>query len=400
MRPTLPSPKRFRSPICLPTPSPPRILRPLCVVLLLLTATHIAPAQSPFATRVLDFSPAPGQFVNNPQYNDLARALGAPVGGGTAAPDNTKLVSLGGFGGSITLGFDRRVYDNPHNPFGADLIVFGNAIWTGNDPTRRYAECGTVEVSRDVNANGLPDDAWYLIPGSHLSAPLSPTIRQWDDNTLDPTLPPASSAWIPPGKTGTWSTSAFELPAAPFAGGSAGPIITNPDGPGATVERVFGYADLAPTIILGDTDSDGTVDDPALTAVRFYTAPDDPHTVGNTLGSGGGAAIDLADAIDPTTGAVANLPWIDFVRLTTAVHSVHPILGEVSVEVGAVADVSPHASGDWNRDGHTGVQDVFDFLADYFALNPNAEGGGADFNDSGATTVQDIFDFLGAYFAS
>jgi hypothetical protein len=47
---------------------------------------------------------------------------------------------------------------------------------------------------------------------------------------------------------------------------------------------------------------------------------------------------------------------------------------------------------DWNHSGTVSVQDIFDFLASYFA-------GAGDFNASGATTVQDIFDFLAAYFA-
>jgi hypothetical protein len=39
------------------------------------------------------------------------------------------------------------------------------------------------------------------------------------------------------------------------------------------------------------------------------------------------------------------------------------------------------------------VQDIFDFLADYFSANLTA-----DFNDSGVLSVQDTFDFLAAYF--
>jgi hypothetical protein len=46
---------------------------------------------------------------------------------------------------------------------------------------------------------------------------------------------------------------------------------------------------------------------------------------------------------------------------------------------------------DWNDDGSVGVQDVFDFLASYFASD-------GDYSGDGATGVQDIFDFLGAYF--
>jgi hypothetical protein len=40
------------------------------------------------------------------------------------------------------------------------------------------------------------------------------------------------------------------------------------------------------------------------------------------------------------------------------------------------------------------VQDIFDFLAAYFAGDTRA-----DFNGAGGITVQDIFDFLAAYFA-
>jgi hypothetical protein len=39
------------------------------------------------------------------------------------------------------------------------------------------------------------------------------------------------------------------------------------------------------------------------------------------------------------------------------------------------------------------VQDIFDFLAAYFAADP-----AADFNSAGGITVQDIFDYLAAYF--
>jgi len=48
---------------------------------------------------------------------------------------------------------------------------------------------------------------------------------------------------------------------------------------------------------------------------------------------------------------------------------------------------------DFNNSGAATVQDIFDFLAAYFASLPSA-----DVNNSGAVTVQDIFDFLSAYF--
>lgn len=48
---------------------------------------------------------------------------------------------------------------------------------------------------------------------------------------------------------------------------------------------------------------------------------------------------------------------------------------------------------DFNGLDGTTVQDIFDFLAEWFASNPHA-----DFNESGAITVQDIFDFLNSWF--
>lgn len=47
--------------------------------------------------------------------------------------------------------------------------------------------------------------------------------------------------------------------------------------------------------------------------------------------------------------------------------------------------------GDWNGYGGQTVQDVFDFLRDYFRQ-------AADFNGLEGTSVQDIFEFLAAYF--
>ncbi|HYC99974.1 MAG TPA: hypothetical protein VEB22_02005, partial [Phycisphaerales bacterium] len=134
-------------------------------------AISVCAAQSPFASRVVEYTPSPGQNMENPSFNDAARALGPPVGGGVLAADNTKVVTLGGFGGSLTLGFDHPITDQSPtatNPTGADLIVFGNAFWASGNPDLRFAEPGVIEVSRDDNGNGLADDAWYVIRGSHL----------------------------------------------------------------------------------------------------------------------------------------------------------------------------------------------------------------------------------------
>jgi len=303
-------------------------------------------AQSAFATRIIEYTPAPGQFVNHPSFNDPARALGTPVGGGASAPNNTSQVSLGGFGGTLVLGFDQTIMDDPANPFGLDAILYGNAFWVSGDPNRRWAECGVIEISRDINSNSLADDPWYVVPGSHLPDPLTVLESQtWDDDFGDATHPPANPAWVPPGESGTWITEGFRLPPSVFEVA----IIENPDGPNAVTEGIVGYADYSPTQVLPDGSA------PA----QFYTRPDNPFAAGLTEGSGGGDGIDIAWAIDPESLAPANLDGFDFIRISTAVNLIAGALGEVSTEIDAVADVAEGMLGD--ADGN-GIIDEADFL--------------------------------------
>ena len=315
----------------------------------------------PFATTVLEYTPAPGQFVNNAVFNDAAKALGPPLGGGTSAPNNESVITLGAFGGSITLGFDAPITDDPLNPYGLDLIVFGNALWTGGDPTRRFAEAGIIEVARDSNGNGLPDDPWYVIPGSGLPAvPGSvAAIQQWDDDPGTPT-PPNNPAWYPdnaqfPEIPSNYSTSGFDLPAA-F---QTVPLL-NPGGAGSVDESFFGYADLSPTLLLGDLDADNVAEDPGIAPETFYTRPDNPFLVGVSLGSGGGDAIDIAWAVHPETGEPARLASIDFVRISTGPNALAGILGELSTEIDAVSDAEPQPLFyDENGDGGLDIEDLY-----------------------------------------
>lgn len=347
-------------------------------------------ALAQFATRVISYAPAPGQRVQDALFNDPARALGPPgVQGGLSSPDNSKIVTLGGFGGTITLGFDRPIWRNRHNPRGVDFTIYGNAFYAAGDPTRRFAEPGVVEVSRDDNQNGEADDAWYLIPGSHLGVPISREIRQFDAATLNP-------LWIPPGRTGTWSVEGYRLPSVPF---DARPPLLSAS---AIDESVWGYADLMPTLALGDTDGDDSADDPDAAPDEFYSRADDPLKVGVSAQSAGGSAFSIAWAVNAATGAPPTssgaLDRIDFVRITTGVDFVDALFGEISTEISSVADVSPVYNTDWNADGAVGVQDIFEFLTDWFF--GVGEHGGADFDSSEQTSIQDLFAFLLAWFAA
>lgn len=109
-----------------------------------------APKYSPYIAKVFEYRPAPGQFINllPPTQADAAAKL--------EGSDGSKgMVSLGAFGGYIVFGFDHGVPNRP----GKDLALLGNGFDTAAEP-------GVVQVSRDVNGNGLPDDPWYELAGA------------------------------------------------------------------------------------------------------------------------------------------------------------------------------------------------------------------------------------------
>jgi hypothetical protein len=330
-----------------------------------------------FATAVVSYSPAPGQFVNNANYNNPARAIGPPAAAGTLAGDNTKVVSLGGFGGSIILKFAETVLDDPCNPFGLDAIVFGNAFWVAGNANRRWAEGAVIEISLDANSNGLADDAWFVVPGSH--GPLPTESQQWDNNAGTST-PPSNLAWYPAGAPPMFTTMGFALPVIFDV-----QVLQNPNGLGATLEGVWGYADCSPTLLLGDTNADNVVDAPMLGADEFYTSPDNPLAVGITPGSGGGDAFDITWATDPSTGAPGGLGGFDFIRITNGVNFIAGPQGEISPEISAVADARPRESFfDRTGDELADTEDIYAWHTLRAASDP-----AADMNGDAAITDTD-----------
>jgi hypothetical protein len=172
------------------------------------------------AVEVIDYVPGQG---NSGAYANPASALGPP----TRLSDSTfdpgvvspfqpawqpeHLVTIGA-GGRLVLAFEEPVVDDPANPFGIDLLVFGNAFFTTSNlevPCTQalYEEGGMIEVSLDgttwfaienVGADGLYPTLGYLDadafdegPGaveSDFTKPVDPGIADlvmagacWDD---------------------------------------------------------------------------------------------------------------------------------------------------------------------------------------------------------------------------
>lgn len=111
----------------------------------------------PFASSVVSYTPGTGI---NPSYTNPNAALGSParVNGTSFGPatavnpfnapfENFDVVSIGR-GGSLTIAFDHDVTDDAANPYGLDLLIFGNAFLalSGNGFA---AEGGTIELSLD-----------------------------------------------------------------------------------------------------------------------------------------------------------------------------------------------------------------------------------------------------------
>lgn len=121
-------------------------------------------AVSPYLSKVYDYRPAPGQFVNTlPEYEegDTQESINRKVEEQICFEKMPGMISLGGFGGYVVVGFDHPVV-NCHGRY--DFKIFGNAFYTGEDSSS--AEPGIVMVSVDSNGNGLADDEWYELAGS------------------------------------------------------------------------------------------------------------------------------------------------------------------------------------------------------------------------------------------
>ena len=135
--------------------------------LLSLTTALLINAKSPYISKVYDFVPAPGQFVNAmPEYeegDDKASML-LKVEEQICGDKNPGMISLGAWGGYVVFGFDHPVV-NVEDQY--DFKIYGNAF-IGNQATSNGGSCepGIVLVSYDENGNGMPDDKWYELARS------------------------------------------------------------------------------------------------------------------------------------------------------------------------------------------------------------------------------------------
>jgi len=160
------------------------LVRTILVLVGCVAAT--ARAADPWADHVVSYVPG---AVNDPEFVKPEVTLGSPeryTGEGVypaaITPFNpawrpNEIVSIGA-GGSLVLRFDEPVMDDAMNPFGIDLLVFGNAGFAGSGfpvvagPLFGASRNGLIEVSQD----GL---TWIAVPGIQPDG-LFPTLGYLD----------------------------------------------------------------------------------------------------------------------------------------------------------------------------------------------------------------------------
>ncbi len=108
--------------------------------------------------RVYEYTPAPGQFINELKTGGFDGTQTTPETAIAYAEERLaqeNWVSLGGFGGYIIVGFDHSI----ENSGDYDLGILGNSFSGSSEP-------GIVWVMQDENGDGEPNDTWYELAGS------------------------------------------------------------------------------------------------------------------------------------------------------------------------------------------------------------------------------------------
>ncbi len=290
---------------------------------------------SDFAVEVVEYVPGIGigfDWLSQAPFDDPTAALGRPTvdttGDGWYIPANQAVPVLPvnppfrafevvtvGVGGHLVLRFDHPVVDDPANPFGVDLIVFGNASqilgggqgWTNGDPNEVTLGSGAI-VERGIVSVSQDGERWFAFADGPYADDFAPTLgrtyspqapvsalgmwnRWWGEPTdptkpLDPRLTPASLA----GRTVADVAVAYGR----SAGGTGFDLavvglpwiqyvrIDNPPGSGYTPE-VDAIADAAPACpgggwyVRADFDRDCDVDLADFTQLQgCFNGPNHP----------------------------------------------------------------------------------------------------------------------------
>ena len=289
-----------------------------------------ASANSPYLSKVYEFKPAPGQFINSmPEYEegDDETAILLKVEEQVCGDKNPGMISLGAWGGYVVFGFDHPVV-NVKGEY--DFKIYGNAFVANGATGKGSCEPGIVMVSCDENGNGMPDDKWYELAGSEYSKPT--TIH---DYTLTYYKPSADHVAVPDSENKHITDVAYIK------------WTDNKGGEGYVKKNVFNKQDYWPLWLEGETmtfsgcriadnyaEESGTGTYYTQSMLEYGYADNQPNA------SDPGFKIDWA--VDEN-GASVHLPVIHFIKVYNAINQDCGWLGETSTEICGGEDLHPDA---------------------------------------------------------
>ena len=378
-------------------------------------------ANHPWLTRVYEYRPAPGQFINTlplarvgePVDSVLARCRASICGridtttqifqGQVITRIDTvwaeSLISLGGYGGYVIVGFDHPVV-NMHT---WDFDIQGNAFYSDMMVSGGSCEPGIVMVGVDTDGDGVPSDGdkWYELAGSEYSHPktqhdytityyrpdenkpktpsatdhslIDTTYIRWTSNDVNPDstsgymsrnsfhMQPYWPLWLQGEETLTFSGTKMRCNAVDIGGNDGNPYFVQFCFP-------WGYVD---------------------------NLPNHPSRQPGVDGYNPGFKIDWA--VDEQ-GRHVNLTHIDFIKVYNAVNQYCGWIGETSTEVAAGIDFHPDAvmppviTGDVNGDGEVSVSDINSVID---VILGGATLPSADVNGDGEVGVSDVNALIG-----
>ena len=359
----------------------------------------------PWLSRVYEYRPAPGQFINTlpvcrvgePVDSVLARCQASICGrvdtttqtfhGQTVTRIDTvwaeSMISLGGYGGYVIVGFDHPVV-NMHT---YDFEIQGNAFISDRESRGGSSEPGIVMVGVDMDGDGVPSDGdkWYELAGSEYDHPTTQhdyaityyrpdenkqrtpsqtdqflndtTYIRWTSNDINPDSTsgymsrntyhnqPYWPLWLQGEETMTFTGAKLRCNAIDLGGD---------DGKSYFVQYFFDWGYV-----------DNLLNNPArVSSEGDYYNP--------------GFKIDWA--VDEQ-GNHVNLTHIDFIKVYNAMNQYCGWMGETSTEVAAGIDFHPDAvmpeplAGDVNGDGEVRVSDVNALIENIFSdvLSPSSD---------------------------
>lgn len=309
--------------------------------LALAIAANVTAANSKYITKVYDFLPAPGQFINMlPLFSEgdtkeqILAKVAEQICGNDEDGATPGLITLGAYGGYVVFGFDHPVV-NVEGEY--DFQVYGNAFSDAAYGSKYGStEPGIVMVSVDANENGIPDDEWFELAGCEYYDEATFKNYQITYYKPDPNRP-AKADPDPIDK------NIFDRTYVRYT-------TNDPDKPeGYVMRNKFHLQSYWPewvtdeTITFTGTRLASKMENMGTTESPYYTYEERGWGYVDDMPNKDYPGFKIDWAVD-AEGNPVNLKAIDFIKVYTAVNDYAGWLGEASTEVTGGEDLHPEAT--------------------------------------------------------